>query len=185
MVGLLPICADHGHRALAARTRAPSHEALAERMERMPDLRDSIHPTGKGHLGYGERGISAVVNPERLRRILTRMLDEKEFLSPTGFGRSLATTKSIPSWSIVGGQEYRVTICRQNRIPGMFGGNSNWRGPIWMPVNALIIRALMTYYLYYGDSFKIECPTGSGHLMNLFEVGRRDRESPDENLPAR
>ena len=54
----------------------------------------------------------------------------------------------------------------------MFGGNSNWRGPIWMPVNALIIRALLTYYLYYGDSFKIECPTGSGRMMNLFEVGR-------------
>ena len=55
---------------------------------------------------------------------------------------------------------------------GMFGGNSNWRGPIWMPVNALIIRALLHYYLYYGDNFKIECPTGSGNLMNLFEVAR-------------
>jgi len=55
---------------------------------------------------------------------------------------------------------------------GMFGGNSNWRGPIWMPVNALLIRALMSFYLYYGDSFKIECPTGSGKMMNLFEVAR-------------
>jgi hypothetical protein len=55
----------------------------------------------------------------------------------------------------------------------MFGGNSNWRGPIWMPVNALLIRALLSFYLYYGDNFKIECPTGSGKLMNLFEVATR------------
>ena len=55
---------------------------------------------------------------------------------------------------------------------GMFGGNSNWRGPIWMPVNAMIIRALLSFYLYYGDNFKIECPTGSGKMMNLFEVSK-------------
>ena len=72
----------------------------------------------------------------------------------------------------VQGQEYRVNYLPAESDTGMFGGNSNWRGPIWMPVNALLIRALMSYYLYYGDNFKIECPTRSGNLMNLFEVAR-------------
>jgi hypothetical protein len=70
------------------------------------------------------------------------------------------------------GQEYRVDYLPAELNTGMFGGNSNWRGPIWMPVNVLIIRALLNFYLYYGDNFKIECPTGSGKLMNLFEVSK-------------
>jgi hypothetical protein len=69
-------------------------------------------------------------------------------------------------------QEYRVDYLPAESNTGMFGGNSNWRGPIWMPVNAILIRALLNFYLYYGDDFKIECPTGSGHLMNLFEVAK-------------
>jgi hypothetical protein len=77
----------------------------------------------------------------------------------------------------VHGQEYRVSYLPAESDSGMFGGNSNWRGPIWMPVNAVLIRALLSFYLYYGDSFKVECPTGSGRMMNLFdvaaEIGRR------------
>jgi hypothetical protein len=72
----------------------------------------------------------------------------------------------------VEGQEYRVNYLPAESDTGMFGGNSNWRGPVWMPVNALLIRSLLSFYLYYGDSFKIECPTGSGNHMNLFEVAR-------------
>jgi hypothetical protein len=72
----------------------------------------------------------------------------------------------------VGDQEYRVAYLPGESDSGMFGGNSNWRGPIWMPVNVLIIRALLHYFTYYGDNFKIECPTGSGQMMNLFEVAR-------------
>jgi hypothetical protein len=72
----------------------------------------------------------------------------------------------------VGGQEYRVDYLPAESNTGMFGGNSNWRGPIWMPVNVIIIRALLQFYLYYGDNFKIECPTGSGNMMNLFEVSK-------------
>ena len=68
---------------------------------------------------------------------------------------------------------------------GMFGGNSNWRGPIWMPVNALLIRALLQFYRYYGDAFKVECPTGSGRLMNLFEVAHEIATTPHADLPAR
>ena len=72
----------------------------------------------------------------------------------------------------VGGQEFRVDYLPAEFDFGMFRGNSNWRGPIWMPMNALIIRALLHYFAYYGDNFRIECPTGSGNLMNLFEVAR-------------
>ena len=66
----------------------------------------------------------------------------------------------------------------------MFGGNSNWRGPIWMPVNAVLIRSLLSFYLFYGDNFKIECPTGSGKLMNLFEVAREIAHRLDTHFPA-
>ena len=90
------------------------------------------------------------------------MLDENEFLSPYGI-RSLSRYHADhPFVFRVGGQEYRVRYLPAESDSGMFGGNSNWRGPIWMPVNALIIRALLQYYAYYGDDFTIECPTGSG-----------------------
>src|SRR5262249_18510161 len=70
----------------------------------------------------------------------------------------------------VGGQEYRVSYLPAESDNGMFGGNSNWRGPVWMPVNGLIIRSLLHYYMYYGDAFTIECPTGSGRKMTLYQV---------------
>ena len=100
------------------------------------------------------------------------MLDENEFLSPYGI-RSLSRYHAEhPYVFLVHGQEYRVSYLPAESDSGMFGGNSNWRGPIWVPVNTLIIRALMHYFAYYGDNFKIECPTGSGRLMNLFEVAQ-------------
>jgi hypothetical protein len=100
------------------------------------------------------------------------MLDESRFLSPYGI-RSLSRFHlDHPFVFQIHGQDYRVQYLPSESNTGMFGGNSNWRGPIWMPVNALIIRALLHFYLYYGDDFKIECPTGSGREMNLFEVAR-------------
>jgi hypothetical protein len=172
MVGLLPLCAttviEPWHRERAPRFTA----TLAERLRRMPKLLDSIHPTGPGHFGVGERGIAALVNPDRLRRILSRMLDEHEFLSPYGI-RALSRFHAEHPYDFnVNGQDYRVNYLPAESDTGMFGGNSNWRGPIWMPVNGLLIRALMTFYLYYGDRFTVECPTGSGNWMNLFEVAR-------------
>jgi hypothetical protein len=172
MVGLLPLCAttvvEKWQRERVPRLTAAFHEHL----HRMPELRESIHETGPGHLGVAERGIMGLVNQNRLRRILTRMLDENEFLSPYGI-RSLSRYHAEhPYVFSAGGQEYRVSYLPAESDSGMFGGNSNWRGPIWMPVNALIIRALMHYFAYYGDNFKIECPTGSGNLMNLFEVAQ-------------
>jgi hypothetical protein len=172
MVGLLPLCATTIVEA-STRERVPGVAAhLFERWRRMPELLNTMHPTGPGHFGVAERGIMALVNSDRLRRILTKMLDENEFLSPYGI-RSLSKFHAQHPYILhAGGQEYRVDYLPAESDTGMFGGNSNWRGPVWMPVNALIIRALLNFFLYYGDNFKIECPTGSGKLMNLFEVSK-------------
>jgi hypothetical protein len=109
--------------------------------------------------------------------VLTSILDEKEFLSPFGIRAISRIHKDHPYIYRVGDQEHRVSYLPGESDNAMFGGNSNWRGPIWMPVNMLILHALIQYYLYYGDTFKVECPTGSGRQMNLYhvaeEIGRR------------
>ena len=172
MVGLLPLCATTVIEKWQ-RERVPRAMAqIWERLRRMPELLETIHPTGPGHFGVADRGIMALVNPERLRRILTKMLDENEFLSPYGIRSLSKFHEQHPYVFHVRGQEYRVDYLPAESNTGMFGGNSNWRGPVWMPVNAMIIRALLNFYLYYGDNFKIECPTGSGKMMNLFEVSK-------------
>jgi hypothetical protein len=172
MVGLLPLCATTVIEKWQ-RERIPQAVAANQaRVRQMPELLESIHPTGPGYLGVAERGIFALINPERLRRILSKMLDENEFLSSYGIRSLSKFHERNPYVFNVQGQEYRVDYLPAESNTGMFGGNSNWRGPVWMPVNALLIRALLNFYLYYGDSFKIECPTGSGKLMNLFEVAK-------------
>ncbi len=172
MVGLLPLCATTVTEK-SMRDQIPQTITMVqERLRRIPELKATIHPTGVGHLGVAERGIMALVNPERLRRILTKMLDENEFMSPYGIRSLSKFHQQHPFVLNVGGHEYRVDYLPAESNTGMFGGNSNWRGPVWMPVNLLIIRALLNFYLYYGDNFKIECPTGSGKLMNLFEVSK-------------
>jgi hypothetical protein len=172
MVGLLPLCATSVIEPWQ-RERVPNTmRGMMERLRRVPELANSIHPTGPGHYGVNDRGILAVVNPEKLRRILTKVLDENEFLSPYGIRSLSKFHERTPYIFDVQGQQYRVDYLPAESNTGMFGGNSNWRGPIWLPVNAMIIRALLNFYLYYGDSFKIECPTGSGNLMNLYEVSQ-------------
>ena len=172
MVGLLPLCATTVTEKWQ-RERVPvAMLGVSERLRRIPELKETMHPTGPGHFGVADRGIIALLNPERLRRILTKMLDENEFLGPYGIRSLSKFHEHHPYVFNAGGQEYRVDYLPAESNTGMFGGNSNWRGPIWMPVNALLIRALLNFYLYYGDNFKIECPTGSGKLMNLFEVSK-------------
>jgi len=176
LVGLLPICAttviEDWQRKLVPRAL----DAIGERLRRTPELWKTIHPTGPDHLGIADRGILALVNPERLRRILSKMLDENEFLSPYGI-RSISKYHEKNPFAVnVNGHEFRVDYLPAESNTGMFGGNSNWRGPVWMPINAMIIRALLNFYLYYGDNFKIECPTGSGRMMNLFEVSKEIAE---------
>jgi Glycosyl hydrolase family 63 C-terminal domain len=172
LVGLLPLCATSVIEK-EQRDRLPEIMAhIRERQRRMPELQQYIHPTGPGHFGVNERGVLALVNPDRLRRILTRMLDENEFLGPHGIRSISKFHEQHPYVLHVGGQEFRVDYLPAESNTGMFGGNSNWRGPVWIPVNIMLIRALQQYYLYYGDNFKIECPTGSGKMMNLFEVSK-------------
>jgi Glycosyl hydrolase family 63 C-terminal domain len=170
MVGLLPICAATVVEPWQRESVPRLMENLLRRVQRMPGILESIHATGPEHYGFRKRGIVAVVNENRLRRILSRMLDENEFLSPYGI-RALSRQHAEHPYSVnVQGQEFQVNYIPAESDTGMFGGNSNWRGPVWMPVNMLLIRGLLSYYLYYGNDFKIECPTGSGNFMNLFEV---------------
>jgi hypothetical protein len=168
MVGLLPLC--------AATTFEPDFlEKYPKVVQRLrwflaarPELIGSIHdPKNPGVAG---RRLLSILDETKLRRILAKMLDENEFLSPYGI-RSLSRFHADHPYVIeAGGQEYRVSYLPAESDTGMFGGNSNWRGPIWMPVNALIIRALVQSYAYYGDDFTVECPTGSGRQMNLYQV---------------
>jgi hypothetical protein len=172
MVGLLPLCAATIVEKRQRETIPKTAAAVSARMRQMPDLWEFIHPTGEGHLGVNERGIFALVNQDRLRRMLARMLDENEFLSPYGIRSLSKFHDQNPYVFYVGNQEYRVKYLPAESDTGMFGGNSNWRGPIWVPVNAMLIRGLLQFYMYYGDAFKVECPTGSGRMMNLFEVAK-------------
>ena len=102
----------------------------------------------------------STVNEDKLRRVLRAMLDEEEFLSPYGI-RALSRRHLDEPYSFhVGDHAYKVSYLPAESDNGMFGGNSNWRGPIWMPVNYLLIKSLYLYFAYYGESFKVECPTG-------------------------
>ncbi len=172
LVGLLPLCATSIFEK-EQRDRVPdAMKLIVQNQRRMPELMESIHPTGPGHFGVNERGILALVNPDKLKRILSKLLDENEFFGPHGIRSISRFHEKNPYVLHVGGQEFRVDYLPAESNNGMFGGNSNWRGPVWMPINILIIRALQQFYLYYGDSFKVECPTGSGNRMNLFEVSK-------------
>ena len=176
LVGLLPLCATTVVEKWQREQVPDAMTYIRERLRRIPELSKAIHPTGPEHLGVAGRGILALVNPDRLRRILTRMLDEDEFLGPHGIRSISKFHEQHPYVFHANGQEYKVDYLPAESNTGMFGGNSNWRGPVWMPVNALIIRALQNFYLYYGDNFTIECPTGSGRMMNLFEVSKEISE---------
>jgi len=175
MVGLLPLCAATVFDGALLAKYPEIGDRLWWFLEARPELSAAIHDPKK--VGVAGRHLLSVLNETKLRRILTKMLDENEFLSPYGV-RSLSRYHADHPYVMhVGGQEYRVSYLPAESDTGMFGGNSNWRGPIWMPVNALIIRALLNSYAYYGNEFTVECPTGSGRMMNLYqvaeEIGRR------------
>ncbi|MET0592637.1 MAG: glucosidase [Polyangiaceae bacterium] len=174
LVGLLPLCATTIVEP-SQRGKLPGMAAhIHQRFQHVPKLRDCMHPLGAK--GYGDRGMIALVTPERLRRILTRVLDENEFLSPYGIRSISRYHLDHPYVFRENGQELRVDYQPAESASAMYGGNSNWRGPVWMPINVLITRALLHFHMYYGDEFRIECPTGSGKRMNLFEVAHEINE---------
>jgi hypothetical protein len=168
MVGLLPLCAATSFDGAVLAKYPEMRERLIRFLEARPEIRAAIHDPGKP--GVAGRRLASILDEAKLRRVLAKMLDENEFLGEFGI-RSLSRFHADHPYVLhVGGQEYRVSYLPAESDTGMFGGNSNWRGPIWMPVNALIIRALMQYYSYYGNDFTVECPTGSGRQMNLYQV---------------
>jgi hypothetical protein len=121
-------------------------------------------------VGRGERRLLSVVDQDRLRQVLRVMLDESEFLSPFGV-RALSRKHLAEPYSlVVDGQEHRVTYEPAESSTGLFGGNSNWRGPVWFPVNFLLIESLQKFHHYLGDGFTVECPTGSGRMLTLWQV---------------
>ena len=136
-------------------------------LKRQPEM---VAQATQGHDGTGRQLTLSFLDEKRLRRILAVMLDEEEFLGPHGI-RSLSQRHREHSYTLaVDGETYVDAYEPAESSSGMFGGNSNWRGPIWMPVNVLLIEALRRYHQHYGDAFKVECPTGSGVLMTLEEV---------------
>jgi hypothetical protein len=168
LVGLLPMCAvlfldqEHLHRIPAA------VERVRTRLTRQPEIAESLPNVDVA--GVGDSRILALVDEKKLRRILERLLDENEFWGPYGI-RSLSRYHlEHPYVFDAGGEEYKVAYLPAESDSGVFGGNSNWRGPVWLPMNAVIIRALLEFHKFYGDEFKVECPTGSGHLKTLLEV---------------
>jgi hypothetical protein len=168
MVGLLPLCAVTAFEPELIGKYPAIQQRLAEFLGARPELTAAIHdPTQRGS---GDRRLASVLNEPRLRRVLSRMLDEEEFLGPFGIRSVSRFHEKQPYAFAVGSQVYGVSYLPAESDSGMFGGNSNWRGPIWMPVNGLIIRALLQYYSFYGDAFTVECPTGSGRQMTLYQV---------------
>jgi hypothetical protein len=170
LVGLLPLCAATTFEADAPERYPTLMKLVALFRQRHPELVAQVAPMDQSFIGYKGRRLLSILNKKKLERVLRYMLDEKEFLGPHGI-RSLShyhLDHPLSFW--VGHQEYKVQYLPAESNTGMFGGNSNWRGPVWMPVNILIVRALLNLYTFYGDEFKVECPTGSGRYMTLFEV---------------
>jgi hypothetical protein len=168
MVGLLPLCAVTVFEGEFRKKYPEITKKFQGFLEARPELKTFIHDPTKP--GCADRRLGAIMDEIKLRRVLARMLHEKEFLSPYGIRALSHYHAEHPYVFNVGGQDYRVPYLPGESDTGMFGGNSNWRGPIWMPVNALIIRALIQYYAYYGNEFTVECPTGSGRQMNLYQI---------------
>jgi hypothetical protein len=168
LVGLIPL--------LAVETLEPDalerHGAFRRRLEWFVDHRPDL--TGNVACmetrGHRERRLLAIVDGDELRRILRVMLDEREFLSPYGVRSISQIHREHPYVLQVNGREYRVDYEPAESTTGLFGGNSNWRGPIWFPINFLIVEALQKFHHYFGDDYRVECPTGSGRMMTLAEV---------------
>jgi hypothetical protein len=172
MVGLLPLCAS----TVFEGNIAERYPKLAEMIElfrrRHPELLSHVAPTDRGFAGYKDRRLLSTLNRKKLERVLAYMLDENEFLGPHGIRSLSRYHEHHPFTFDVGGQRLEVRYLPAESDSGMFGGNSNWRGPVWMPVNTLIVRALLNLYVFYGDDLKVQCPTGSGNYMTLFEVAK-------------
>ncbi|BDE05189.1 glucosidase [Vulcanimicrobium alpinum] len=168
IVGILPIFAVEPIPA-GALEQLPRLKARVEWvLSNRPELAENVARMDIG--GMRERRLMAIVNPDRLRRILRRVFDENEFLSPHGIRMLSRYHRDHPYVLRVGGTEFRCDYEPAESTSGLFGGNSNWRGPVWMPLNYLLIEALQKFHYYLGDAYTVEFPTGSGVMMTLWEI---------------
>jgi len=172
MVGLLPLCASTVFEEDSLTRHPKLMELVALFKKRHPEVLAQVAPNVDSFIGYAGRRLLSPLTRTKLERVLGYLLDENEFLSPYGIRALSRHHREHPFVFHLAGQEHRVEYLPGDSDSGMFGGNSNWRGPIWMPVNALIVRGLLNLYGFYGDDFKVECPTGSGNRMTLFEVAK-------------
>jgi hypothetical protein len=170
LVGLLPLCASTVFEPGIAQRHARLLELVELFRKRHPEMLKQIAPVDDKFVGYMDRRLLSLCNKEKMDRILAYMLDENEFFGPYGIRSVSRYHLEHPFVFHHGGQEFKVQYLPAESNTGMFGGNSNWRGPVWMPVNCLLVRALINLYQFYGDDYKVECPTGSGQYMTLFEV---------------
>jgi hypothetical protein len=172
LVGLLPLCASTVFEEEMVQRHPRLMELVALFAERHPEVIAQVAPTTQGFTGHAGRRLLSPLTRTKLERVLARLLDEREFLGPYGI-RSLSRYHlEHPFVFQAGGQEFRVQYLPAESNTGMFGGNSNWRGPVWMPMNVLLIRGLLNFYAFYGKEVTVECPTGSGQRLTLFEVAR-------------
>jgi hypothetical protein len=167
MVGLIPLFAVETLDAAIVDSLPGFKRRMQWFMENRPGLSNHIEIDSSEE---GPRRFLSLVNRQRLKRVLRYMLDESEFLSPYGIRAVSRYHLEHPYRLAVNGMEYRVDYEPAESSTGLFGGNSNWRGPIWFPVNYLLIESLQKFHFFLGDSFKVECPTGSGKMMNLWDV---------------
>jgi hypothetical protein len=168
MVGIIPLFAVDTLEPYVMERLPAFVKRMRWFIENRPEL--AKHVAGIDDQGSGGRRLLSLLDRRKLVRILSRVLDEKEFLSPYGVRALSRAHKDHPYVANIGGTERRVDYEPAESSTGMFGGNSNWRGPIWFPVNYLLIESLQKYHHYYGDDLRVECPTGSGHMMTLWEV---------------
>ena len=170
LVGLMPL--------LAVQTLGP------EMLDAMPDFKRRMQwfVANREHLagniasvdvpGVGQRHLTSILTRDQLMSVLRYMLDENEFLSPYGIRSVSKVHEQEPYSFTLDGQTFSISYQPGESESGLFGGNSNWRGPVWFPINYLLIEALQRFHHYYGDDLKVECPTGSGHMATLAEVAR-------------
>jgi hypothetical protein len=168
LVGLIPLLAVQTLEPEQLDQMAGFRRRLGWFVQHRPDLTENVACMKTP--GRGERRLLAILDRERLERVLRVMLDEREFLSPYGIRAISAIHRDHPYRLGVNGADYEVRYEPAESSTGLFGGNSNWRGPIWFPINYLLIEALQKFHHYYGDEFTVECPTGSGHVMTLGDV---------------
>ncbi|MGZ3755937.1 MAG: MGH1-like glycoside hydrolase domain-containing protein [Mucilaginibacter sp.] len=169
MVGLVPLFAIEVLNDADIMTNPIFKNRLQWFEDNRPDLAALVSRWNEK--GSNNKHLVSLLRGYRMKSILRYMLDENEFLSPYGIRSVSKYHLNHPYYVQVNGAEYGMKYMPGESDSGLFGGNSNWRGPIWMPVNYMIIESLYRYFEYYGDNFKIECPTGSGNFMNLKEVG--------------